>query len=156
MPAHSRRDIAVWPHKAAGRLFFYLIPVLVLGLGCTRAHASAFQLTEQNASGLGNGYAGSAAIAENASTIYFNPAGMTRLPGVNVSLGAVSVTTKFKFSDEGSTGPGGIPLGSDSGGNAGSTAPIPNAYVSFQLSPDWFAGPHGRGHVGPPVTNCQL
>src|SRR3546814_4303987 len=117
---------------------------------------SAFQLTEQNASGLGNGYAGSAAIAENASTIYFNPAGMTRLPGVNVSLGAVSVTTKFKFSDEGSTGPGGIPLGSDSGGNAGSTAPIPNAYVSFQLSPDWFAGPHGRGHVGPPVTNCQL
>src|SRR3546814_5474469 len=65
---------------------------------------------------------------------------MTRLPGVNVSLGAVSVTTKFKFSDEGSTGPGGIPLGSDSGGNAGSTAPIPNAYVSFQLSPDWFAG----------------
>src|SRR3546814_2340288 len=75
MPAHSRRDIAVWPHKAAGRLFFYLIPVLVLGLGCTRAHASAFQLTEQNASGLGNGYAGSAAIAENASTIYFNPAG---------------------------------------------------------------------------------
>src|SRR3546814_21088327 len=63
-----------------------------------------------------------------------------RLPGVNVSLGAVSVTTKFKFSDEGSTGPGGIPLGSDSGGNAGSTAPIPNAYVSFQLSPDWFAG----------------
>src|SRR3546814_17873418 len=96
MPAHSRRDIAVWPHKAAGRLFFYLIPVLVLGLGCTRAHASAFQLTEQNASGLGNGYAGSAAIAENASTIYFNPAGMTRLPGVNVSLGAVSVTTKFR------------------------------------------------------------
>src|SRR3546814_15188409 len=64
---------------------------------------SAFQLTEQNASGLGNGYAGSAAIAENASTIYFNPAGMTRLPGVNVSLGAVSVTTKFKSSDEGST-----------------------------------------------------
>src|SRR3546814_7658671 len=52
----------------------------------------------------------------------------------------LSCTTKFNFSYEGSTGPGGIPLGSDSGGNAGSTAPIPNAYVSFQLSPDWFAG----------------
>ncbi|MHB8907294.1 MAG: outer membrane protein transport protein [Syntrophales bacterium] len=40
---------------------------------------AAFQLPEQNASGMGNAYAGSAATAENASTIFFNPAGMTQL-----------------------------------------------------------------------------
>ena len=43
------------------------------------------QLMEQNASGLGNAYAGQAAAAENASTIYFNPAGMTLLPGTQAS-----------------------------------------------------------------------
>ena len=36
---------------------------------------SGFQLMEQNASGLGNAYAGQAAAAENASTVFFNPAG---------------------------------------------------------------------------------
>ena len=48
-----------------------------------QASASGFQLQEQNASGLGNAYAGQAAAAENASTIFFNPAGMTRLPAGN-------------------------------------------------------------------------
>ena len=39
----------------------------------------------QNTSGPGNAYAGQAAAAENASTIYCNPAGMTLLPGRQVS-----------------------------------------------------------------------
>src|SRR5688572_22354049 len=43
------------------------------------AYGSGFQLMEQNASGLGNAYAGQAAAAENASTVFFNPAGMTRV-----------------------------------------------------------------------------
>ncbi|HRA82643.1 MAG TPA: outer membrane protein transport protein, partial [Thauera sp.] len=49
------------------------------GLAAGNAMAAGFQLLEQNASGLGNAYAGSAAVAENASTIYYNPAGMTQL-----------------------------------------------------------------------------
>lgn len=36
----------------------------------TGVHAGGFQLTEQNASGLGNAYAGQAASAQNASTIF--------------------------------------------------------------------------------------
>ena len=42
-------------------------------------------LIEQNTSGPGNAYAGQTAAAENASTIYCNPAGMTLLPGRQVS-----------------------------------------------------------------------
>ena len=54
------------------------LSALILGLGATGvAHAAGFQLLEQNASGIGSAYAGSAAIAEDASTVYFNPAGMT-------------------------------------------------------------------------------
>lgn len=121
-------------------LFPYLASALLLSLACSRAHASAFQLIEQNASGLGNSYAGSAAIADNASTIFYNPAGMTRLPGVNLSAGMTAITTTFKFSDEGSTGPGGLPLGTNQGGDAGGTSFLPNFYASWQLDPSWFVG----------------
>ncbi|WP_460873488.1 OmpP1/FadL family transporter [Paralcaligenes ginsengisoli] len=118
----------------------HFVSAIILSIGASNAHASAFQLIEQNASGLGNGYAGSAAIADNASTIFFNPAGMTRLPGVSISAGATAISTSFKFSNNGSTGPGGLPLGSNTGGDAGSLGVIPNAYISWQLNPDWFVG----------------
>src|SRR5690348_11928784 len=43
--------------------------------------ASGFALFEENASGAGNAFAGTAAVAEDASTTYFNPAGLTYLKG---------------------------------------------------------------------------
>src|SRR5712691_11589087 len=45
------------------------------------APAAFFQLVENSASGIGNAFAGGAAVAEDASTVWFNPAGMTRLNG---------------------------------------------------------------------------
>ena len=43
------------------------------------AFAAGFALQENSASGLGNAYAGGAAAAEDASTVWWNPAGMSRL-----------------------------------------------------------------------------
>ncbi|MGB6105417.1 MAG: outer membrane protein transport protein [Pusillimonas sp.] len=117
-----------------------MVSVFVLGLGAGGVQAAGFQLLEQNASGIGNSYAGSAAIAENASTIYFNPAGMTRLPGINVSGGLTAIKPSFKFKDGGSTGPGGLPLGTDNGGDAGALGLVPNAYVSWEVNPNWYVG----------------
>lgn len=115
---------------------------VILGLASGGAHSAGFLLQEQNASGLGNAYAGSAAIAQDASTIFFNPAGMARLPGVNASIGVTAIQPSFKFSDTGSTPPPllGARLGSDNGGDAGSLGAVPNAYLSWQLNPDWYAG----------------
>ena len=45
------------------------------------ASSAGFSLIEESASGMGNAFAGGAASAEDASTLFFNPAGMTRLPG---------------------------------------------------------------------------
>lgn len=122
-----------------GRVF----SLAVLSGVATASHGAGFQLLEQSASGLGNAYAGSAAIAENASTIYFNPAGMTYLPGVNVSGGATAIRPSFKFRDNGlSRGPlalGGAPSTSN-GGDAGSWGVVPNAYMSWQINDRWFAG----------------
>jgi len=122
------------------------LPALILGLGASGVHAAGFQLIEQTASGLGNAYAGSAAIAENASTIFYNPAGMTRLPGVNASAGFALIRPSFKFSDRGSTGPGqAFPPGlknpgTDTGGDGGSWAAVPNMYLSYQVDNNWFLG----------------
>ncbi len=129
-----------------------LLSATLLGLGIsnvTAVHAAGFGLQEQNASGLGVAYAGSGAVAENASTIYYNPAGMTNLPGLNISVGGNYIIPSFKFSNDRSSLPAafgtanarfsGAQLG-DEGDNAGGGAFVPNAYVSWQVSDRLFAG----------------
>jgi long-chain fatty acid transport protein len=115
-----------------------LIPALVLGLFANYASASGFQLFEQNASGLGNAYAGSAAIAENASTIYYNPAGMTQLKDREFSTGVAAVGTSYKFTDQGSSV--GALAGSGNGGDGGGWGYVPNAYMSWALNKDLYVG----------------
>jgi len=95
------------------------------------ASAAAYQALEQNASGLGVAYAGSAAVADNAATMFGNPAGMTRLAGINLSLGAVGVSESYKF-----RGVNGV----SSGGNAGETNTLPNAYLTWQFTPGLSVG----------------
>ncbi len=105
------------------------------------AQASGFALMEQNASGLGNAYAGQAAAAEDASTIYFNPAGLTQLAGRQVVGGGNFVRPITEFNDRGSTGPS-IPLApplghatGGEGGDAGDWAFIPHGYLSWEMVP---------------------
>ena len=57
-----------------------------------------FALLEQNASGLGNAYAGSAAVAADASTMFFNPAGLTLLPGMQVVVSGAGIGLQTQFS----------------------------------------------------------
>ncbi|OGA39276.1 MAG: hypothetical protein A3G24_21980 [Betaproteobacteria bacterium RIFCSPLOWO2_12_FULL_62_13] len=121
-----------------------LLPLSVgvaLGSITVGAQASGFQLMEQNASGLGNAYAGQAAAAENASTIFFNPAGMTRLPGRQVAVALNAIRPSAEFSDSGaSSAPLGLASPGGNGGDAGDWAFVPNAYLSWQLSPRWWLG----------------
>lgn len=120
-----------------------LIPAAVLSLCAGSAAASGFQLLEQNASGIGNAYAGSAAIADNASTIFFNPAGMTRLQAHEVSVGLSAVRPSYSFSNDGSTNPlafGGGPATGSNGGDAGDWGYVPNGYLSWALNKDLYFG----------------
>lgn len=123
-----------------GWVSIVIASAISLGAGPAVVKASGFQLIEQNASGMGNAYAGLAAVADNASTIYYNPAGMTQLPGLNVSGGMTLIKPTFKFSNDGSRGPAGGPLGLNTGGDAGAMALLPNSYVSWQVNPDWYVG----------------
>jgi long-chain fatty acid transport protein len=111
-------------------------PALALTLMSGTVCASGFQLLEQNASGLGNAYAGSAAVADNASTIHFNPAGMTGLQPREFSVGLAAVRPSFEFRNQGSQT--GVLAGGTS--DAGGWAALPNAYLSWALNKDLYLG----------------
>ena len=98
-------------------------------------HAAGFALIEQNASGLGNAYAGAAAVAEDASTIYFNPAGMSRLPDRQLVLVGHLIKPTMEFS--GTVSPA---IGGGQGGDAGSWNFIPNVYYAFRATPQVHLG----------------
>ncbi|AWI75960.1 long-chain fatty acid transporter [Parazoarcus communis] len=113
-----------------------LLSLGTFSLASGAASAAGFQLLEQNASGLGNAYAGSAAVAEDASTIYFNPAGMTQLQERELSVGLAAVRPSFKFKDKGSSS--GFLTGDTS--DAGDWAALPNGYLSWALNKDLYVG----------------
>ena len=104
--------------------------------GCgSAAHAAGFALVEQNASGLGNAYAGQAASTQDASTIFFNPAGMTLLPDRQLVVAGHLIKPSAEFT--GSVSPA---IGGGDGGDAGDWAFIPNAYFAYRVSPDIHVG----------------
>lgn len=100
------------------------------------ANASGFQLLEQNASGLGNAYAGAAAVGEDASTVFFNPAGMTRLQNAEISAGAALIRPSYRYTNADSQT--GVLAGE--GGDAGALAALPNVYGAYALRPDVYVG----------------
>lgn len=103
------------------------------------AAASGFALIEQSGSGLGNAFAGGAASAEDASTIFFNPAGMSRLNGKQIVVALHAINPSAKFSDTGSTAASLQTLGGN-GGDAGSLALVPNAYFAMEVNPQTRVG----------------
>lgn len=98
------------------------------------AAASGFALVENGASGMGNAYAGGAAIAEDASTVYFNPAGMSRLQGSQLVVAAHEIGPSAQFSNTGSQAAALRPLGTATGDALGWTS-VPNAYFVTEINP---------------------
>ncbi|WP_020676065.1 OmpP1/FadL family transporter [Geopsychrobacter electrodiphilus] len=116
--------------------------MLILATGTVQA--AGFALMEQTVKGLGNAFAGGAASAEDATTVYLNPAGMTLLSGQQISTGLHVIKTSFKFSNSGSThalqpitGEG---LTGYNGGNAGTWNFVPNLYYVNKLNDSWAVG----------------
>lgn len=116
-----------------------LATALILAGCAPLAHGAGFALVEQNASGLGNAYAGQAVAATDASTIFFNPAGMTRLPDRQLVLAGHLIKPSAEFSGTNNFPIAGVNTGGE-GGDAGSLAFVPNAYLAFRLSPDVHVG----------------
>jgi long-chain fatty acid transport protein len=115
-----------------------LLPASATLWCASSAQAAGFALMEQNSSGLGNAYAGSAAVADDASTIFFNAAGLTQLKRPSVVVNAAGIYVKSEFKNTSSVAATGQGLGND-GGNAGGFIVLPAFYVAVPLS-DTLAG----------------
>ena len=112
----------------------------VLVLAAAPASASFFQIAETCPSGLGNAFAGGAAAAEDACTVWFNPAGMTRLDDKQFVIGVHSIQPELEFTDAGSRIFTGAPLVGSDGGDAGESATVPNLYYTQKIGTDMAWG----------------
>ena len=115
--------------------------VSALGLlAGSEAHAAAFALYEQGVSGLGNAYAGAAAVAEDATTVWWNPAGMSRLgSGKHFAIAGTSISPSTKFSN-GASSPAQLQTAGGDGGDAGKDAIVPSMFYVMDLNPRMHFG----------------
>jgi long-chain fatty acid transport protein len=113
-------------------------------IGAPRAGiAAGFAVLEKSGRLLGTAHAGETAGAEDASTIYGNPAGMTLLDGTQLAASGFFILPSSTFHNEGShLNPevgGGLLRGGD-GGDAGGLAVVPTFFLAHALN--------SRVHVG--------
>lgn len=100
-------------------------------------NAAGFQLAEYSATGLGRAYAGEAAIADNASAQWRNPAMLTYLEGTQISVGAIYVNPNVDVNgsvDGSKSALSTLPTSNASSDDFANDAVIPNFYLSHKYS----------------------
>ncbi len=112
--------------------------VVVLSAGA--ASAAGFALIEQSVKGLGTAFSGGAAVAEDASTVFFNPAGMTRLSGTQVTGAVHVIMPSTKFQKQSATNVAGVDLTGGDGGEGGVVGVAPNFYFTETFDTGWAFG----------------
>jgi long-chain fatty acid transport protein len=107
------------------------------------ALAGGFQLFEQSVKGLGSAFSDQAS-AGDASTTFWNPAGLTRLTGQHAAVAGQLIKPTGRFANEGTRTflppPAGLPMSGGDGGDPSDFTLIPHLYYTHQLSEQWRAG----------------
>src|SRR5690554_269885 len=99
--------------------------------------AGGFSLNEQSASQMGVANAGAVANPENATTVLFNPAGMSQLSGTNISFGAavLDIDAEAKSAEARRNVPGvDVPVNGNRGGDIADLAVLPNFYLTHEVN----------------------
>lgn len=104
-------------------------------LVCSPVFASGFAINEQSVSGMGTGFAGRSSAAEDASTIYGNPAGMSRLKQEQVTGGVTLLDAHTDINDARS-----FPNGGTNEGDMVPLIGIPMGYYVKPLNEQWTLG----------------
>jgi long-chain fatty acid transport protein len=112
------------------------------------AQAGGISLYEVGTADVGLAAAGYAARAQDAATVLTNPAGMTRLVGNHLTLGAQALHADLGFSIGDSTSPA---LGGGAGGNPIGWFPGGGVFYSHSVSPDLKLGIALTGNFGSAV-----
>ena len=101
------------------------------------AHSGGIILYEIATPDVGLASAGYAARAQDPSTLFTNPAGMSRLDGAQFQAGAQLLYGNVEFSPDSGTGP---LLGTESGGNAVGALPAGSLFYTQTLSDRFSVG----------------
>ncbi len=110
------------------------------------ANASGYKLNEQSAAGMGTAHAGRAAMAEDASVVFYNPAAMTELDSAQLTAGFTYINGYGAF-DGNATNVGGAAItGADDsdvysdGGNYLGESFIPFVYYARPINETFSIG----------------
>ena len=109
---------------------------VAVGALSSQAMAAGFALNEQSISGMGTSFAGRSSSADDATTLFGNPAGMSRLTREEVSFGMAAIHAKTDIKDT-SSAP--VPTGSNDGDMVPFTA-VPMGYYVKPIDDKWAAG----------------
>lgn len=140
MKGHPRKSHALLPVLVALAM---VMPVV--------AKASSFQILEQSPSRLGTAFAGTASAADDATTVFFNPAGMAKLDGSFFSGAGNLILVDSGFDNTGSTAATGTALERPLPGPEDRTEElgfVPNLYYVRPLNERWTFGLGINGPFG--------
>lgn len=119
-----------------------LLVVAVLLILPGMASAAGLWLYEMGTPDSGMAAAGRAALASDASTVGFNPAGMIRLERSELLVGFAGLDVNAEFDISAATNDGG------DGGNAGGFVPVGSLSYAHKLSQDWSIGIVAASYFG--------
>lgn len=112
---------------------YLVVQIAVLGVAPQIGSTASFQILEQSPAQLGKAFAGSGSDIQDATTVFFNPAGMSQLETNAASAGLNFIRPQSSFHNEAST----------TGGEESETdesALVPNLYSVTRLDERWTLG----------------
>jgi long-chain fatty acid transport protein len=139
------------PREIGGFKLLLIAAVIWWGMLGGPAHAGGLLVYEVGTADVGLASAGYNARAQDASTVFTNPAGMTRLKGTQFLASAQVLWSNTEFSSDSGTSP---LLGDEDGGRVlGSDGWLPGggAFLSYSVSPDFKLGFALAGNFGAPL-----
>ncbi len=123
-----------------------LVAAITAAVLAPAAQASGYKLNEQSAAGAGTAYAGRAAVVEDASVVFYNPAGMVKLERAEFTVGASYIDASGSFSPTSYTNGAGKEYTAEDlgpysdGGDFLSAATIPYGYFAMPINDKFAAG----------------
>lgn len=136
MSSETRRvRLGAGPMLRKGILQAITISLLASIVWSSTARAGGFFLSEIGTPDLGLASAGYAARAQDASTVFTNPAGMTRLDETQLMVGVEPIYAHSVFTPNSQTNTGGT-----DGGNSIVPLPGASAFFVYNLTPDLKLG----------------
>ena len=126
--------------------------ILAITIASTPIQAGGLYFPEAAVTTMGTAGAGTEAIADDATTLASNPAGMTRLEGKALSLGAGRAMACAEFDVDSTM------IGGGDGGDQGSLAPILSAFHVHPLDGPASCRSHWLkwSQASSPVRQCDL